>query len=100
MKILLFLNLVLNVLKRLWSRKKRVDRITSKLQDAYEKKVQDRQKLKKEIEENIELKLKSRKSRYIPITLRRKIQETVYREYGDRMKEVDLMLKPNLEWNK
>lgn len=79
---------------------KRTEAIANKLERAYVKKLEDRAKLKTDIEEHVKLALSGRKrSDYIPPKLKREVLDMVYQKYGEEMREVDLFLKPNLEWN-
>ena len=96
----------MKTIKKLWSAlldllfRRKLRGIDTKLEKAYVDRIVKRRQLKKEIEAHVALKLKSRKkSEFIPPQLKREILETVYQTYGARMREVDLYLKPNLEYN-
>jgi hypothetical protein len=96
----------MKLLKKWWQRitdfffRRKLRGIETKLENAVVDRIQKRRELKKEIEAHVALKLKGReKSKYIPPKLKREILDTVYQQFGPRMREVNLYLKPNLEYN-
>ena len=94
--------IILKILRKLspsWRSAKKLERVKRSLERAYLKKLQMREALKKEIEDQIELQVSKKKSKYIPAKIKRMVLEAVYEQYGERMRELDLYLKPNLEWS-